>query len=282
MYITEGLTLHFLVMGSLLVFIATQLLHRHLFHWRSAGFWAWGAMMLYFFITPLIQHLGDPYYLETRLAVTEGLSRMVWVTACIAMGIAVFFLAYFKTKPGHPNFGLPQETWPRGAWIVIILCLVGGAYSLGTYRGVLGMEATTIATIQGGKFVGDTMGYTTVMHTFASIPIALLLFRRSTRVLGLAVLGFYLAGRLEDAHDRASAVSLLLAMSIITTYRRKRPWPAAWWIAGVLLFTLLVHARGHMTLSKFFEMGYGDQALEISREEVQRGEGSSMLATFYI
>jgi hypothetical protein len=282
MYITEGLTVHFLVMGSLLAFIALQLRHHHLFHWRSAGFWAWSAIALYFFITPLIQHLDDPYYLETRLALTEGLWRMVWITVCVAVGTAVFFLAYFNTRPGHPNFGLPQETWPRGAWIVIILGLVGAAYSLGTYRGVMGLGDTAQATIQGGKFVGDTMGYTTVMHTFASIPIVLLLVRRSTRVLGLAILGFYLAGRLEDAHDRASAVSLLLAISIISTYRRKRPWPAAWLVAGAVAFTLLVHARGHQSLSSFLEEGHGGQALKISREEVGRGEGASMLASFYI
>jgi hypothetical protein len=282
MYIEEGLTFHFMVMSSLLAFIAIQLRSHQLFHWRSAGFWAWGAMTLYFFITPLIQHLGNPYYLETRLAVTEGLPRMVWITVCVALGIAVFFLAYFNTKPGNPHFGLPPETWPRGAWIVIILCVLGAAYSLGTYRGVLGMEETAKVTIRDGKFVGETMGYTTVMHTFASIPIVLLLFRRSTRMLGLAILGFYVAARLQDSADRASAVSLLLAISIITTFRRKRPWPSLWWVAVVLFFTLLIHARGHQSLTQFLEMSPADQPLQTSKQEVEKGEGASMLASFYI
>jgi hypothetical protein len=283
MYITEGLIIHFMVISTLVVIIILQLHRQHLFNWHSAGFWAWCAIMLYFVITPAIQELGgNRYYLDTRLSLTEGLPRMLWVTLCVAVGIALFYLAYFLTKPGSPNFGLPQKTWPRGTWIIIILCLLGAWYSLSTFRGITGSESSESVTIVGGKFVGETTGYATVMHNFASIPIILLLFRRSTMVLGLVILGIYLGARLEDVSDRATAVSLMLAISVFSTYRRNRRWPSFWLVGVLLFFTLLIHVRGHQTMTRFVERGQGEQAVQLSEEEVKRGEGASMLASLYL
>jgi hypothetical protein len=283
MYITEGLIFHFMVMSILVVIIALTLHRKHLLHWRSAGFWALSAIMLYFVITPGIQELGgDRYYLETRLAMTEGLPRMLWVTLCVAVGIAVFYLAYFNTKPGRPNFGLPLQTWPHGAWIIVLLCLLAAGYSLAAYRGIMDAGETQQITIVAGKFTGETTGYVTVMHIFASVPIILLIFRRSTRLLGIAILGMYLGARLQDIYDRTSAVSLMLAISIMDTYRKNRKWPSIWWLGVVLIFTLVVQARGHQSMTRFVERGQERQALEITQEEVRRGEGASMLATLYL
>ncbi|MFI5329509.1 MAG: hypothetical protein ACHQ2F_00520 [Desulfobaccales bacterium] len=252
---------------------------RHLFHYRSAGFWAWCAVSLYFLVTPAIQLNGDLSYLETRLALTEGLPRMEWVTLCVAMGIAVFFLAYFVTKPGHPNFGLTQETWPTGTWIIIILAMLSAAYSLIIFRGAFGYE-TPAYTIVNGRYVQGDTGYGTVMHTFALFPIVLLFSRRSTRLLGVALVGLFIWGRLEDTMDRATSVSLLLAISIADTYRRRRRWPHWAFIVIALLFTLFIQARGHTGFAQFRESGRS--IVSASEEEVARGEGAVMLSTLYL
>jgi hypothetical protein len=278
MYIVEGLSIHFMVIGTIQIVVLFALSRRHLFHWRSAGFWAWSAISLYFLVTPAIQLHGNLYYLESYLRLTEGLPRMLWVTLCVAMGISVFFLAYFLTKPGHPNLGLPQETWPPGAWIVIMVALLGVAYSLVYYRGALGYDMPTYV-IEKGRYVEGTTGYGTVMHTFGLVPLVLLFLRRSTRLLGIALVGVFLWGRLDDIMERSTSVSLLLAISIADTYRRRRPWPHWAFIVIALLFTLFIQARGHMTFTEF--QASGASIVKQSRFEVAKGEGAVMLSTLY-
>ncbi|MFZ5448839.1 MAG: hypothetical protein ACOZFS_09425 [Thermodesulfobacteriota bacterium] len=236
-------------------------------------------MSLYFIITPLIQYFGDQEYLVTRLAATEGLPRMIWVAFCVAVGISAFFLAYFKTKPGQPKFGLPQDSWPLGTWGVLVLMLLGAFYTLIKYRGSYGFTREAVLIV-GSKFVGNITGYEYVMHYFASFPIALLILRRSTRVLGFTFLVLYLLGRLGDAWDRQSAVSLLLGVTMIVASLRSRLWPPRRWIALVLAFTLLMAVRGHLSFTEAREYGmFTKQNIEA---EVKKGEGASMLATLYL
>lgn len=279
-YISDGLLLHFLIIGIILLFTLLILRRRHLFHWLSTGFWAWAAFALYFFITPLIQFWGDPTYLEAYLAQTEGLPRMIWVTGCVALGITVFFWAYFRCHPGNPKLGLDQERWPPGTWIIIILALAGAAYSMIIYRGAFGFEAATYELEKSSKFVGKVTGYETVLNICASFPIILLIMRRSTRLLGLAIGGIYLIGKLDDRYDRANAVSLVIGISMALTFVRRRKWPSGVWIVGILLFTLLLQARGHLSLTEFRESG--KMTLSTGRGEVKRGEGAVMLSTFYL
>lgn len=278
-YISVGLWLHFLVIGPLLFVIFLKLYRDGQFHWLSAGFWALGSMTVYFLITPMTQHLGNPFYLETRLAVTEGLSRMIWVTFCVALGISVFFIAYFKTKPGRPGFGLPQDSWPPGSWVVIILMLAGAAYSLIKFRGAFGLP-TEDWVMAGGKYVGGITGYQTAMHMFASFPIILLILRRSTRILGYGLLAIYLASRLGDVWDRASAVSLVLAVTMAATAVRARKWPPRYWIALLLVFVLLMLARGHITFDEFIKSG-GFTAKSFE-DPLKQGESTSQLSTLYL
>lgn len=278
-YIPEGLLLHLLVIGTVLTLIFFRLYRRHLFHYLSAGFWAWAAFALYFFITPLVQFIGNPYFVETRIVLTEGLPRMVWVTFFVAVGIATFFWGYFRTQPGKPRFGLDQQALPRGTWIVIILALLAAGYALITYRGAFGTERAQYEVVQ-SKHVGDVTGYETILYYFANFPIILLLFHRKTRIIGLALLGLMLVGKLGDKSDRASAVSLFLAATMALTTLRRRKWPPIRWVVVVLIFTLLMHARGHMSITEFQESGR--MTLAYSRYEVNRGEGAVMLSTLYL
>jgi hypothetical protein len=131
-----------------------------------------------------------------------------------------------------------------------------------------------------GEYKGEVMGYQAVMHYFANFPIFLLLLRRSTRLLGVALAGFFLVARFEDAWDRFSAVSFLLGITMIMTIIRQRRWPHAGLVVAMVFFTLLLHARGHQPLSQFYASW--KTTLETSKQEVQRGEGASMLATLYL
>jgi hypothetical protein len=276
--IAQGFLIHCVVMAALLCYIWIILHRRGLFHWLSFGFWSWAAFSLYFLITPLIQYFGDPYYLETRLGATEGLSRLLWVTFCVAVGIFVYFQAYLRATPSRSNFGLPQEEWPRGTRWVLVLALVGAFYSLIYFRGAFGLEALPLE-IEGGKYEGSVMGYQAVMHYFANFPIVLLLMRRSTRWLGVALAGIVLVGRFEDSWDRFTAVSLVLAITMIGPQLRQRRWPHPLLVGALVVFTLLMQARGHMPLSDFIASG---RMITTSKTEVKRGEGANMLATLYL
>ncbi|MEJ2070308.1 MAG: hypothetical protein P8X58_07860 [Syntrophobacterales bacterium] len=178
--IAQGFLIHCVVMAALLYYMWLILHRRGLFHWLSFGFWSWAAFSLYFLVTPLIQYFGDPFYLETRLGATEGLPRLLWVTFCVAVGIFIYFQTYLRATPSRSNFGLPQEEWPRGTWLVLFLAMAGAFYSLIYYRGAFGFEIIP-TEIVGGKYTGEVMGYQAVMHYFANFPILLLLLRRSTR-----------------------------------------------------------------------------------------------------
>lgn len=279
-YIFDGILLHCLIIGIILLFTLLILRRRHLFHWLSTGFWAWGAFALYFFITPLIQYWGDPTHLETYLAPTEGLPRMVWVTGCVALGMTVFFWAYFRSRPGNLTLGLDQENWPPGTWIIIILALAGAVYSMIYFRGAFGFEAANFELEKSSKFVGKVTGYETALNICALFPMILLIMRRSTRLLGFAIAGIYLIGKMNDRHDRANAVSLVIAVSMALTFVRRRKWPSGVWIVGILLFTVLLQARGHLSFTEFRQSG--QMTLSTGRGEVAKAEGAVMLSQFYL
>jgi len=279
-FIADGLLLHCLIIGTILLLILVTLHRRHLFNWLSTGFWAWAAFVFYFFIAPLVQYWGDPVYLEAYLTPTEGLPRMVWVAGCVAVGITTFFWAYFRYRPGNPKWGLEQESWPPGTWIIIILALAGAVYSMITYRGAFGFEATQFELEKSSKFVGKVTGYETGLNICAVFPIILLIMRRSTRIMGIAIAGIYLLGKLDDRYDRANAVSLLIGVSIALTFVQRRKWPSGVWIAGILVFALFLQARGHYSVPQYRESG--KMTVYAGREEVSRGEGAIMLSTFYL
>jgi len=212
MDLNDALLIHGLVLSYLLAYEYFKLRQHGLFHWLSTGFWVWGAILFFGLVAPLGQYyLGDPSYIETRLAVTEGVFRLLWITCCIAIGTYVFFVIYFRSRPAQIRLGLPQDRWPFGTSVILALALAGAAYSLITYRGFIGIEVTQKLEIIQGRFIGGTVGYQYVLQMIALFPIVMLISRKTTRYLGYTLAVFYIVGRIfGDKWDRMSIVLSLI------------------------------------------------------------------------
>jgi hypothetical protein len=281
MDLNDALLIHGLVLSYLLVFEYFELRRHSLFHWLSAGFWVWGAVLFYCLLAPLGQYyLGDSSYVETRLAVTEGIPRLLWITCCIAIGTYVFFFIYIRSRPAQIRLSLPQNRWPIGTSAILALALAGAAYSLITYRGFVGIEVTQKLEIVQGKFSGGVIGYQYVLHMLALFPIALLIFRKTTRYLGYALAVFYIVGRFDDAWDRMSIVSMLLCIAMITTMLRRRRWPSPLFLGVILLITVVLEARGHISMKEYISSGHftSNQVTQ----EVKQSPSAAMLQTLWL
>jgi hypothetical protein len=280
MDLNEALLIHGLVLSGLLAYEYIELRRHSLFHWLSAGFWVWGAILFYGVVAPLGQYyLGNPYYTEIFLAATEGIPRLLWITCCIAVGTYMFFVGYFKSRPAQIQLGLPLNRWPVGTFVIISLALAGAAYSLITYRGFMGIEGQKIEIIK-GKFIGEDVGYQYVLHLLALFPISLLIFRKSSRYLGYALAVFFIVGRLDDPWDRMSSVSLLMSISIIRVALRRRRWPSFLFLGVILLATVGLEARGHITMEKFIDSG--QSTLDQVTQEVKKSSSAVMLQTLWL
>jgi hypothetical protein len=279
MYLFEALILHCLAVGFMLLAVLFHLRRLGLFHWLSAGFWAAATFCLYFFAVPLVNWLtGEMYFLETRLAVTEGIPRLLWVTFCIAVGMAAFFGTYFKTGLRKVTFGLNDNRLPPGAWLILALALLAAAYALIKFRGSFA-TSTHQVLIEGGKFTGDIVGYQYMAHMLALFPLAFLIINQSTRKLGCVLAAVYIAARFEDGWDRQSVVSLLLALSMITAALKHRLWPRWTWLLIILLITSVLTIRGHSTFMDFLARGSFNP--QTTRETLSEGD-SAMLATLWL
>jgi hypothetical protein len=281
MDLNDALLIHGLVLGYLLAFEYMELRRHRLFHWLSAGFWAWGAILFYGLVAPLGQYyLGDSFYIETRLAVTEGMPRLLWITCCIAIGTYVFFLVYLKSRPAQIRLGLPQDHWPIGTSVILAIALAGAAYSLISYRGFMGIEITKDLGLVDGKFSGGVIGYQYVLHTLALFPITLLILCRSTRYLGYALALFYIVGRFDDRWDRMSIVSLLLSITMINIIVRHRRWPSPLLLGLILIVTLILEVRGHTTIEQFISFGRftSDQVTQ----EIKQSPSATMLQSLWL
>jgi hypothetical protein len=280
MDLNDALMIHGLVLSGLLAYEYVELRRHRLFHWLSAGFWVWGAILFYGVVAPLGQYyLGDPGYTETFLAVTEGIPRLLWITCCIAAGTYMFFVGYFKSRPAQIRLGLPLNRWPVGTLVILSLALAGAAYSLITFRGFMGIEAQKLEIIQ-GKFAGGEVGYQYVLNLLALFPISLLIMRKSSRFLGYALAVFYIVGRLADPWDRMSIVSLLISISMINVVLRRRRWPSFLLLGVILLGTLGLEARGHTTIEKFIDSGRS--TLDQVTLEVKQSPSATMLQTLWL
>ncbi len=277
---TEALGLHLLLTGSLLALVSLALQRRGLLHFLSAGFWAAASFALYFFAVPLLQWLtGELTCLETRLAVTEGVSRLLWVSGCVQLGLAAFFGAYLKTGLRPVTLGLRDRRLSGVAWLLLALSLAAAAYSLIMFRGSFAAAKCRVV-IESGRFTGDITGYQYMAHLFALYPLALLVFQEPTRKWGVLLAGLYLAVRLEDGWDRQSAVSLLLALSMITAALQGRRWPRWPGVAAIGLVTLALTLRGHQGMGDFLTKQSLD--LPTALEPLRRGGDASMLATLVL
>jgi hypothetical protein len=280
MGLNEALLINCLVVSSLLTYEYFKLSQHGLFHWLSAGFWVWGAILFYVVVAPLGQYYwGQTFYIETRLAATEGVPRLLWITLCITVGTYVFFVAYFKSRPAEVRLGLPQDRWPAGTSIIMALSLIGAVYTLIQFRGFMGMEeARKFEDFRG--FTGDVIGYQFVGHYLALFPISLLIFRKSTRYLGYALAVVFIVGRLDDKWNRTSNINLLFSISMISVVLSQRRWPFTHWLVIILLITVVYEARGHITMEQFIASGRFTS--EGVTQRVKKSPSYSMLQTLWL
>lgn len=238
------------LVGLELAFFAVLLFRRQLFHWASAGFWAWAAFLLYFVLAPWAVSVSDfPLYRANLiLELSGGMDRGLWVLLMVLLGIAAFFVAYLWTSFRPITWGLPPGPLQLNLPVFLILSafIVFGTYSLLVFRaGLFSFEGERL--IINGRFVGNITGYQNGAYTFLFVPICLLFFsdKKRLKILGVFSAAVFLILSVPHAWSRFASVSFLLALSLIAVIRRSSRWPSVIWIAGLLLITVLYQLRGH-------------------------------------
>jgi hypothetical protein len=95
--------------------------------------------------------------------------------------------------------------------------------------------------------VGTITGYQNGGYGFLFVPILLLLLSRKRRLqaLGAVLAALFLIFSLPHAWSRYMTVSLLLALSMVFVFKRKRRMPPVMWIVAILLIAVLYQIRGH-------------------------------------
>ncbi len=278
----DAFLLHLLSLGGGLSVVCYLLRRQGLLHWLSAGFWMAAAMALYFFLVPLMNWLtGQTFYLESRLAVTEGVSRLQWVTFMITVGIGCFFSVYLNTRCKPITLKLRDDCLPTGSWIIMILALLAAIYALILFRGPFSISQDNLL-IEGGRFTGDITGYQYVSHMFALFPLVLMLAYKKTRKVGLILTACYILARFEDSWDRQSLISLLIAISMLSTYNQQRKWPDKKWFFIIIIISLILTIRGH---SSFWD-SWRNNSITIDEQTlddtIAGGGDTAMLATLWV
>jgi len=238
------------VVGLELAFFAALLMHRRLFHWTSAGFWAWASFLLYFVLSPWAVSVSDfPLYRANLiLELSGGIERASWILLVVIMGIAAFFLSYLRTSFKPITWRLPPgpiKLNPPTA-IILFAFVVFGMYSLLVFRaGLFSIEGEKL--IVNGRFVGNITGYQNGAYAFLFVPIFLLFLsdKKRLQVIGVIAAAIFLILSLPHAWSRFATVSFLLALSMIVVVKKGRAWPSVVWIIGILLVATLYQLRGH-------------------------------------
>jgi len=242
--------IHSITIGVLLTIMWRLLARRGLFNWRSAGFWAWLAFGLYFTLNPLFSVLdGYTMKYEIRLSIAGGTQRALWILLVNIVGIVVFYVAYFRTKPKTFFWRLNSEDQnisPPMMLIMIIFILYAG-YSLLIFRaGIYSIVRERI--IENGIFIGDVSGYENSGYVFLFVPVILLILssKRIPHLLGLLMGIAYIVLSLPDKWSRYATISMLLAIIIANTVRRSSSRPRLFFMGIVLLFAITLQLRGHI------------------------------------
>ncbi len=277
------------LVGVELAFIALLLARRGLFHWLSAGFWAWSAFMLYYVISPLSAISSSnlsPF--QIRLQVSGGGGRGLWVALVIFIGITVFYAAYLRTVPRPVDLGVQRDT-PFVTpfffyWLVIFIgfglyALLASRAGLATWQGE--------RVIEGGRFVGSVTGYQNAGYMLLFYPTLLLLLwpNRIARSVGLILVAAFVILSIPHAYSRYATVSMLLALTMWRNTQQQRRWPGLFALLGLLLVVLIYQARGHAV----WQLAETPQAIADSLDIVgEKGvaalaeSDTQMLATFWV
>lgn len=285
------LTVHIAVVALFLTLAMFVLLRRGLFHWASAGFWAWASFALYYALNPLAAlYTGTLNRYRICLAIAGGTERGLWILIVALLGMSTFFLAYLRTRSELVTWRLQGDTFTTPMVECAVLFAAFGAYSLLTYRAFLVDTGRTLA-FEAGQHVGQVTGYEYSAFRFLTVPILLLLLSdsRRVRVCGWLGFGLWVFLSLPSGWGRVNLLSMLIAVSITDVIQRQVAWPRWFFVPLLLVFAVALQIRGHTTWR--LETG-ASELLNLSRKVVQSldeslinavGSGDAgPLATWYL
>lgn len=242
---------HIVLLTVVLLIVAVGLRKRGLFSWLSVGFWSWAAFALYFVFSPLIALIsGNLQDYDIRFSLVGGAEHAMRITWVIAIGIAAFYLIYFRTPLKAIRLNTTIRPSPRSPlfllWMIVFLGF--GIYALLASRaGVASWNGET--TIVGGRFTGQVTGYQNAGYMFMVYPTILLCQwpKRGYRLLGFALATIFVIFSIPHAWSRYVTISMLVAIILVTLARAKRGWPPIVMIVALLVVVFLYQARGHTT-----------------------------------
>ena len=162
---------HAIVVSLLLLFWLWRLRQQGLFHWRTAGFWAWAAFLLYYVVNPLGSLLTDELLrYDLALAIAGGEQRALRIGLVACVGISVFFLVYLRTHTRPVTWGLASSSqFTPAVWFFLLACIAAALPSLIIYRaGAFG--GTENVLIEQGHFIGNVTGYQYSGHMLLLVP----------------------------------------------------------------------------------------------------------------
>lgn len=271
---------------AMLIFFAVLMARKGLFTWYSTGFWTWAAILLYFVLNPMASLVTSMFYYHRNLLMSGGMPRAEWVGLVLILGISAFFMTYLLTKASPLTWGLDTKKQEQ-INLPMLLILMGflglATMSLLIYRTrfVGGGEDVVI---QGSRFVGNTTGYEYIADTFYFLPTIYFLASKAKwkNWLGFLLVVVYVALTITSAHSRFSVVSMMLAFSMVLTYKSKSGWPHPIFVVLAFIGGAVLTLRGHTTLESTDELFTFIQQIPSEFINLFSTVDSAMLSSFYL
>ena len=281
------LLIHCAVVSVVLAVAWRLLARRGLFHWLTAGFWAWVAFTLYFVVNPFFSVLeGDLDRYDICLTLAGGFERWLWILVVIIAGITVFFLAYLRTTFRPVTFQIKPIRQITPTLFFVMLVFIGlGLWFLILFRSNL-YEVSGIM-IRGGRFVGAVTGWQYSGHKFLFVPTVFLMLsnRRGLRMIGLLLGLAYIILALPNAGARFATLSMLLVMILAHIKVVHRRWPSWPLILLLVLMAGMFVLRGHTawSLGGDLKTDITEKVIEIPGKigSILSSQDTRMLATLY-
>jgi hypothetical protein len=272
-----------LILGLILIVFAYLLAKMGLFHWKTTGFWTWCSFVLYFILNPLASMKWNYEIYQIYLTVGGGIPRGEWIGLVAGIGIIAFFVTYLFVPATKVTWRIKGDDFN---WVMNLVRL--GFISLAivsffTFRTEISMTDSDLG-ISGGRFIGATTGYEYVAHMFIFLPIMTLLFSRSrlNNLLAIFLTFGYVVFSMQAVWNRFATISILLAISLVITIRRKRKWPDPQLILITLILAAVLIIRGHSQIGSPQEFFRVFTLIPDKIGQVLASGDSSMLASWYV
>ena len=304
MSLEQALVIHCFVVAFAMAFAVLMLWRRRLLSILHSGTWVLFAFFLYFLFNPLLSLLNHDlsYYEDAMHAVArEGVSRIFWILGTIVAGLGAFLFYYVrKRKPvegtvAAPPFSSTVDRWTPLQTVVLGIFILFAVYSVLFLRTKSQFVLSTVTVeYDRGRIVGGATGYSVAAYGFLLYIVIILLYRGPSfaRLLGLIVATGNVALRLYDQHDRASIVSLLLAVAMVFIARSGLRWQrlrmalvlvkkknrirTLAMLAAVACMAIFLAMRGHTSVAEVKEFNW-----EMGQQELRQSD-TAMLPTLYV